>query len=73
MKTKDEAQESAKMKLKAKVPKTFPEEALPDLVRLIHFNANNKIFLAMEFIQFWSGKSKENPAQGLFFIMFIIF
>ena len=63
---KDEAQESAKLKVKAKVPKTFPEEALSDLVRLIHCNANNKFFLAKEFIQFWSGKSLENPAQGLF-------
>ena len=69
---KEDVTESAKAKVKAaKVPKTFPAEALPDLVRLIHMNINNKLFLAKEFIQFWSGKCIEKPiGQQLFLLEF---
>ena len=34
-----------------------PEEAMPDLVRLVHKNVNNKMFLAREFIEFWQRKT----------------
>ena len=37
--------------------KQFPEEALPDLIRLVHGNNNNKMFLAKEFLAFWSKKT----------------
>ena len=38
--------------------KQFPEEALPDLIRLVHGNNNNKMFLAKEFLAFWSKKTE---------------
>jgi len=55
--------ESAKVKVKSKAAKSFPEEALPDLVRLVHVNSNNKVFLAREFIQFWSTKQGGDPVN----------
>ena len=48
---------SGKVKGGSKVAKVFPEDALLDLVRLLHINSNNKIFLAREFIEFWKKKS----------------
>ena len=39
------------------VAKTFPESALTELVRLVHINPNNKLFLAKEFTQFWNKKA----------------
>ena len=30
---------------------------MPDLVRLVHKNVNNKMFLAREFIEFWQRKT----------------
>ena len=41
----------------SKQRKIFPEEAIPDLIRLIHVNANNKLFLAKEFAAFWEKKN----------------
>ena len=41
---------------KAKILKEFPEEAMLDFIKLIHANPNNKIFLAKEFVEFWSSK-----------------
>lgn len=43
---------------KSKALKQVPDDAMPDLIRLVHANANNKVFLAKEFVEFWS-KSKE--------------
>ena len=37
--------------------KEFPQECLPDLVRLLHANPNNKMFLAREFLEFWRKKT----------------
>ena len=34
----------------------FPEEAVPELICLVHANTNNKDFLAKEFSQFWHKK-----------------
>ena len=37
--------------------KNVPEEAVPDLIRLVNGNINNKVFLAKEFIAFWNKKT----------------
>lgn len=50
----DSVKKSAKS---SRVAKCFPEEALPDLVRLVHINSNNKVFLGKEFIEFWNRKT----------------
>lgn len=59
--------ESAKIRGKGGRPgKEFPAKAIPDLVRLIHANPNNKLFLAREFLEFWckkSGPSEEDGAE----------
>jgi len=55
--------ESAKSKGRNKVAKTFPEEALPDLVRLVHINSNNKVFLSTEFTHFWRKKTEGDVAD----------
>ena len=58
--SKEEALASAKTGAGPKTKaKQFPEEALPDLVRLVHGNNNNKMFLAREFLAFWSKKTEE--------------
>lgn len=41
----------------------FPEDALPDFVRLVHGNTNNKGFLAKEFSAFWSKKKIDSNPQ----------
>ena len=38
-----------------------PEEAMPDLIRLVHANINNKNFLVKEFLSFWSKKEENLP------------
>jgi len=55
----DDVMESAKVKAGKGAVKTVPVEALPDVVKLVHGNPNNKLFLAKEFIEFWSRKQKE--------------
>ena len=45
---------------KPKYLKQVPEEAMPDLIRLVHANINNKNFLVKEFLSFWSSKKEEN-------------
>merc|ERR1711962_1180483 len=62
---KEDGSESVKTKSAktSKVAKTFPEVALPDLVRLVHINPNNKIFLAKEFTQFWHKKTDEESQE----------
>merc|ERR1719361_236051 len=45
---------------KSKYLKQVPEEAMPDLIRLVHANINNKNFLVKEFLSFWSSKKEEN-------------
>ena len=42
---------------KGKKPRPFLEEALPDLVRLVHRNPNSKNFLVKEFQKFWQSKN----------------
>ena len=42
---------------KAKVLKEFPESAMLDLIKLVHANTNNKLFLAREFVEYWSSKN----------------
>ena len=47
--------------------RNIPEEAVEDLVKLVHRNINNKIFLAKEFIAFWNKKTgfvEETEAEG---------
>ena len=53
----DEVTDSAKVVSKGGKAKCVPEEAIPDLIRLVHANINNKIFLAKEFIAFWNKKT----------------
>merc|ERR1712142_1291595 len=55
----EETTESASVKSSVKGAKArlVPEEAIPDLIQLLHGNTNNKIFLAREFIAFWKSKS----------------
>ena len=36
----------------------FPDEAVPELIRLVHANTNSKDFLAKEFSQFWHKKTE---------------
>ena len=57
---KEEALASAKTGAGSKSAKVklFPEEALPDLIRLVHGNINSKMFLAKEFLAFWSKKTE---------------
>ena len=45
--------------MKGSKARIFPEEAVSDLVRLVHGNNNNKMFLAREFLAFWSRKTGE--------------
>jgi len=52
----EEVTESVKATKSAKL-RNLPEEAVEDLVKLVHRNPNNKIFLAKEFIAFWDKKS----------------
>ena len=41
---------------KVKTLKEFPESAMLDLIKLVHANTNNKLFLAREFVEYWSSK-----------------
>ena len=56
----EETTESAKVKNSSKgaKAKTVPEEAIPDLIKLLHGNTNTKMFLAGEFIEFWKKTSE---------------
>jgi len=57
----DEVTDSAKVGAKSQKFKNVPEEAVPDLIKLVHGNCNNKIFLAREFIAFWNRKTGFEP------------
>lgn len=46
-----------------KVKRTFPDEAYPDLVRLVHANTNGKFFLAKEFSEFWTRKGNHKSTE----------
>ena len=46
---------------KPKSLKQIPENALPDLIRLVHANTNNKDFLVREFLEFWTNNDKNQP------------
>ncbi|KAB7501559.1 Chromatin assembly factor 1 subunit A-B, partial [Armadillidium nasatum] len=39
--------------------KSFPEKAIPDLIRLIHGNRHSKLFLMREFSEYWKKKQGE--------------
>lgn len=52
----EEVTDSVKAAKSAKL-RNIPEEAVEDLVKLVHRNPNNKIFLAKEFIAFWNKKT----------------
>ena len=43
--------------------KDVPEKAVPHLIKLLHGNSNNKMFLVREFIEFWK-KTLEDKGQG---------
>eukprot|EP00092_Neocalanus_flemingeri_P038334 GFUD01041734.1.p1 GENE.GFUD01041734.1~~GFUD01041734.1.p1 ORF type:complete len:1462 (+),score=564.73 GFUD01041734.1:87-4472(+) len=62
----DETTDSAKVKNSSKgaKAKTVPEEAVPDLIKLLHGNTNNKMFLAREFIEFWKKSSEGEDGAG---------
>jgi hypothetical protein len=51
-----------------KLSKPFPEEAMPDFIRLLHANSNSKNFLTKEFGEFWrrrgAGEGGETQAGG---------
>jgi len=57
----DDVTDSAKIGAKNQRMKNVPEEAIPDLIKLVHGNCNNKIFLAREFIAFWNRKTGFEP------------
>ena len=44
----------------ARAKKVFPDEAMPDLIRLVHANRNSKMFLAKEFLAYWGKKKNSN-------------
>ena len=46
---------------KPKTLKQVPEEAMLDLIRLVHANINNKNFLVKEFLSFWSKNEQNLP------------
>lgn len=41
----------------------FPNEALPDLIRLLHGNTHGRHFLMKEFMTFWSKKSEKQLSK----------
>ncbi|XP_012282011.1 chromatin assembly factor 1 subunit A [Orussus abietinus] len=43
--------------------KKVPEEAMPDLIRLIHGNTHGRGFLVKEFMTFWNKKNKPGEQQ----------
>ncbi|XP_059090236.1 chromatin assembly factor 1 subunit A-B-like [Tigriopus californicus] len=47
-----------------KVKRMFPDEAYPDLVRLVHANTNGKFFLAKEFSEFWTRRSNRSTGKA---------
>ncbi|XP_053995322.1 chromatin assembly factor 1 subunit A-B-like [Hylaeus anthracinus] len=49
-------QQAASSSKKTKIP----EEALPELIRLIHGNTHGSKFLAREFVSYWSTQNEEN-------------
>ena len=51
-------------KKKGAKARPFSEEALPDLVRLVHRNPNSKNFLVKEFQKFWRSKGSEEEDVG---------
>jgi len=47
-----------------KLSKPFPEEAMPDFIRLLHANAHSKVFLTKEFGEFWRRQTKGAEPVG---------
>merc|ERR1719266_2288635 len=43
---------------KTKTLEQVPDEAMQDLIHLIHANINSKNFIAKEFLEFWSRKDQ---------------
>jgi len=63
---RDEASESASILKSGRGAKvrSVPEEAVPHLIKLLHGNNNNKMFLAREFIEFWGKFSCEGGSSS---------
>jgi len=63
---RDEATDSASILKSGKGAKvrSVPEEAVPHLIKLLHGNNNNKMFLAREFIEFWKKSSGEGTSEA---------
>ena len=60
----EEVTDSVKATKSAKM-RNIPEESVEDLVKLVHRNLNNKVFLAREFIAFWNKKTGfEEETEG---------
>jgi len=62
---RDETTESASLLKSGRGAKvrSVPDEAVPHLIKLLHGNNNNKMFLAREFIEFWSKTSGEGGSS----------
>jgi len=62
---RDETTESASLMKSGRGAKvrSVPDEAVPHLIKLLHGNNNNKMFLAREFIAFWSKTSGEGGSS----------
>lgn len=52
----DSKKEAKSQIAKEKMLKVFPDNAMPELIKLVHANVNNKVFLTKEFHEFWSKK-----------------
>ncbi|KAF2348591.1 Chromatin assembly factor 1 subunit A C-terminal [Trinorchestia longiramus] len=48
---------------KRKFFKTFPEEAIPSLIRLAHGNRNRQLYIVKEFLQYWQQQQSESVAE----------
>ncbi|XP_045596735.2 axoneme-associated protein mst101(2) [Procambarus clarkii] len=64
-KPEDEAAADDKNGARLKYFKTFPEEAVPSLIRLLHGNRNGKVFLSREFPDFWRNKEVEGNVENM--------
>ncbi len=42
----------------------FPEDSMKDLIRLVHANINNKLFMVKEFIAFLAKKNPQDENKG---------
>ena len=61
----DASNPQSSKKTPGRLTKIFPEEAIPDLIRLVHANSYNKIFLAKEFGAFLQKSDKHGAKSKL--------